>query len=155
MRPTDAAFVVAVHEMPHAAQYLNAPTEELVIQTLADPARLSLILESDDRPVGMMLVGLTAPWLLELQQLAIGEPGHGFGREAIRWLLREAFERRGAHRLWLEVRADNAPAIALYERCGFRHEGTWRDGYRHARNGTYHDLRAYGVLEGEYRASTT
>lgn len=36
---------------------------------------------------------------------------------------------RGAQWLWLEVRASNAPARALYERCGFQQVGMRRDYY--------------------------
>jgi len=36
---------------------------------------------------------------------------------------------QGAQWLWLEVRAGNAPARALYERCGFQQVGARRDYY--------------------------
>ncbi|MEO6990769.1 MAG: GNAT family N-acetyltransferase [Candidatus Baltobacteraceae bacterium] len=146
MLAADAPFVVALHRRSHVARYVDAPSEGQVARALDDPSRLSLLIEVDARPAGMMLVGLTAPWLIELQRLVIAEPGRGLGRAAIRWLVQETFDRRGAHRLWLEVRADNAPARGLYESSGFTHEGTWRDGYRDAQSGAYSDLCAYGLL---------
>ncbi|MQA05796.1 MAG: ribosomal-protein-alanine N-acetyltransferase [Streptosporangiales bacterium] len=46
------------------------------------------------------------------------EQGHGWGTRLLRSLLDEAHRRRCANVL-LEVRGDNAPALALYERHGF------------------------------------
>jgi RimJ/RimL family protein N-acetyltransferase len=62
-----------------------------------------------------------------------------------------AFDDLGAHRVYLEVTADNAAARALYERAGFVLEGTWRDGYRDAATGTFRDLCAYGMLARDRR----
>jgi ribosomal-protein-alanine N-acetyltransferase len=54
--------------------------------------------------------------------------GKGLGARLLQALLDEAARRR-ARRVALEVRADNAPAIALYERFGFRREGVRRGYY--------------------------
>lgn len=42
--------------------------------------------------------------------------GTGLGRSLMQWLLEQA---AGTEAVLLEVRADNAPAIALYEKFGF------------------------------------
>ncbi|HEU5033671.1 MAG TPA: ribosomal protein S18-alanine N-acetyltransferase [Mycobacteriales bacterium] len=47
---------------------------------------------------------------------------HGIGTALLSALVEEA-DRRGCAHLDLEVRADNPPAIALYERFGFRRIG--------------------------------
>lgn len=52
----------------------------------------------------------------------------GLGARLLQALLDEAARRR-ARRVALEVRADNAPAIAMYERFGFRREGVRRGYY--------------------------
>lgn len=44
----------------------------------------------------------------------------------------EALDSAGIRRLFLEVAADNAPAIALYARCGFATVGSRRAYYRRA-----------------------
>jgi N-acetylglutamate synthase len=44
--------------------------------------------------------------------------GQGLGRAIVSALLAEAAD-KGAHRAYLQVTADNAPALALYERYGF------------------------------------
>ncbi|HEX7338999.1 MAG TPA: GNAT family N-acetyltransferase [Rhodanobacteraceae bacterium] len=66
--------------------------------------------------------------------------GRGVGRALLDAVLAQA-RRRGCDRLQLEVRTDNAPAIALYEHTGFdrfgMHRGYYADGcdaWRYARN---------------------
>jgi len=53
--------------------------------------------------------------------------GRGLGRQLLAHTLAE-FEDRGIRRCLLEVRASNAPALALYRRCGFSVDGI-RKGY--------------------------
>jgi ribosomal-protein-alanine N-acetyltransferase len=48
----------------------------------------------------------------------------------------------GVQDLWLDVRADNRPAIALYEAVGFRSQGTRR---RYYQDGTDAVLMAWGA----------
>lgn len=55
--------------------------------------------------------------------------GRGIGARLLQALLDEATRRRQT-RVLLEVRADNAPAIALYERFGFRRTGIRRGYYQ-------------------------
>ncbi len=56
-----------------------------------------------------------------------------FARRGVGWALLQACEKyargRQKSRLTLEVRYDNAPAIALYEKCGFRQFGEHEDYY--------------------------
>ena len=70
-------------------------------------------------------VGLFAvPPEADVQTIAVAprSQGRGLGRELLDALVVEA-ERRGCTQLFLEVRVDNEPAIALYERLGFRDLG--------------------------------
>jgi len=55
--------------------------------------------------------------------------GRGLGARLMRSVLAAA-RSRGLVRVALQVRADNARAIALYERLGFRHEGRLRRNLR-------------------------
>jgi [ribosomal protein S18]-alanine N-acetyltransferase len=56
----------------------------------------------------------------------------GLGRFLLR-LARDLGARRGAREAWLEVRAGNGPAIALYESQGFREAGRRRGYYSRPR----------------------
>ena len=53
----------------------------------------------------------------------------GIAEQLIENLIEELKE-RGSHALMLEVRASNAPAIALYEKMGFRQVGLRKNYYR-------------------------
>ncbi|MEX1079681.1 MAG: ribosomal protein S18-alanine N-acetyltransferase [Homoserinimonas sp.] len=57
----------------------------------------------------------------DIQTIAVAESArrHGLGRTLMRQLMTEAHQ-RGAARLFLDVRADNPGAQALYEALGFR-----------------------------------
>ncbi len=56
--------------------------------------------------------------------------GRGVGRACIRWLAQMAFRDLGAHRLWLDVKALNLRAQALYRSEGFVEEGRLRESVR-------------------------
>jgi RimJ/RimL family protein N-acetyltransferase len=74
---------------------------------------------------------------------------HGYGTDAILTLLGFAFDEMNLHRVWLEVHADNARAIACYHKCGFLEEGRKRDD--RYRGGRYIDTVVMGILEEEFR----
>lgn len=61
--------------------------------------------------------------------IAIGEKGYwgqGYGTDAIRLVLRDAFERLGMRRVDLITDIDNERGIRCYEKCGFVREGVLR-----------------------------
>lgn len=76
--------------------------------------------------------------------------GLGYGSDAIKALLRFAFDELNLHRVYLLVFAYNQRAIRCYRKCGFQQEGVLRDALY--RDGRYHDLLVMSVLESEYRA---
>jgi RimJ/RimL family protein N-acetyltransferase len=108
----------------------------------------------DDRPVGS----------IDLHQvdlrngsaslgIAIGDPvdtGKGYGSDALRTLLGFGFDQLRLERIELEVYDHNEGARRLYERVGFRHEGT----SRHAlySDGAFHDVHRMSVLREEWTA---
>ncbi|MFN2227553.1 MAG: GNAT family N-acetyltransferase [Anaerolineae bacterium] len=85
--------------------------------------------------------------------IGIGEAeyrGKGYGGDALRLILRYAFDELNLERVGLDVISNNEAAIRAYERAGFRHEGTMR----HAvlRDGVWHDRLIMGILRPEWRA---
>lgn len=70
--------------------------------------------------------------LLNISVLAPGQR-QGRGARVMEYLFAHARE-RGAQRMFLEVRTGNAPALALYRRCGFAQIGR-RKGYYPAHAG--------------------
>jgi ribosomal protein S18 acetylase RimI-like enzyme len=65
------------------------------------------LLKLEDRHAGLFAVHTAEPWR-----------GRGFARAVVAALLAEA-RRRGAQTAYLQVTAENAPALALYRRFGF------------------------------------
>jgi diamine N-acetyltransferase len=78
--------------------------------------------------------------------------GRGHGRTAIRLLAAMAFRDLGAHRFWLDVKARNLRAQALYRSEGFVEEGRLRESVRIGDG--YDSLVVMSMLEAEHRART-
>jgi RimJ/RimL family protein N-acetyltransferase len=79
--------------------------------------------------------------------LLIGAKKHqsrGFGKSAIRLIKDYAFGELGLRRLYLEVLADNAVAVQVYEKCGFQKEGCLRSHVFKA--GTFKDVLLMGLV---------
>ncbi|AQP53614.1 hypothetical protein CBF34_00700 [Vagococcus penaei] len=75
--------------------------------------------------------------------------GKGYGDEAVRLILRYAFDHLGLHKVNLSVHAYNVGAIHLYEKIGFLREGVNREAIY--RDGQWFDQYDYGFLQNEYR----
>jgi RimJ/RimL family protein N-acetyltransferase len=76
--------------------------------------------------------------------------GKGYGTDAMRIMMRLAFDKMNLHRLYLDVHDYNSRAIASYAKCGFKREAVLRE--HHFRHGKYCDTIVMGILESEYRA---
>ena len=85
---------------------------------------------------------------LGLGILGVENRGRGLGGEACRLALHHAFGEMRLQRVHLHVYTDN-PAVRLYERLGFRIEGTLR---RHGwKRGAWRDQHVMGILCEEWR----
>lgn len=73
--------------------------------------------------------------------------GHGYAHDATLTLLHYAFADLNLNRIYLRTYADNANALAFYERCGFLREGTEREALY--MGGTFRDLVLMSVLRKE------
>jgi diamine N-acetyltransferase len=85
---------------------------------------------------------------IELRRIVIIEKGSGYGKKAIALVKRLAFEKLGAHRLWLDVREKNDRARYVYQSQGFQEEGKLREYIMY--NGEYESLIVMSILETEY-----
>lgn len=74
--------------------------------------------------------------------------GKGIAKQSTVLLLKKAFDEYGLHRVYLNVLADNTAAIRLYEKCGFRFEGEFREHL--ILEGRYVNLKWYGLLDNEF-----
>jgi RimJ/RimL family protein N-acetyltransferase len=70
--------------------------------------------------------------------------GKGYGSDALRVLVRYAFEYLNLHRLWCKSDADSPDIARFYERAGFLREGTLREHEFH--RGAYVDKALWGIV---------
>ena len=98
---------------------------------VGSPTILTLVAEADGAVVGYVLVqiraGSNAGWLTSLA-VSPGAAGRGLGRSLVD-AAEAATRRAGRTRLRLEVRADNAGALRLYEQAGYGRTGAEADYY--------------------------
>jgi len=83
--------------------------------------------------------------------ITIGEKqfwGKGLGSDALRIVVRLAFDKMNLNRLWLSVLVDNPRAVRCYEKCGFVREGLLRqESYV---DGKYRDVLLMALLREDY-----
>ena len=96
-----------------------------------DPTRVSFVIETlDGVPIGnIVLIGVDVAHRRAELGIAIGEKGdwgRGYGTDAIRVVLRFAFEVLKLRRVELITDVDNERGIRAYEKCGFVREGLLR-----------------------------
>ncbi len=121
------------------------------IEAARDPNPHWAILDLAGRHLGM--IDLRIHWALRSAGggLVIGERsawGQGYARDAVRVRTRFAFETLGLHRVEGHT---ISPAIRrVYEKCGYRHEGTQRQ--KIWRHGTWQDAEMYAILDQDFRA---
>lgn len=114
----DLATIIALERSSFPS---DAWSEAMMREELLSPHSYYLVDEEAGTLVGY--AGLRAPRGTrdaDVQTIAVAEAarGHGRGRILLRSLLQEA-QNRGAHEMFLEVRADNPGAEALYISEGF------------------------------------
>ncbi|SFS00767.1 Protein N-acetyltransferase, RimJ/RimL family [Halomicrobium zhouii] len=112
----------------------------------------SFVLYASDQPVGIAGLHLDPyPWgYAEVGYMVHPDHwGHGYATDAVRCLVRYAFDERRLHKVGADVYAPNEASQRVLEKVGFEREGVRRD---HAFvDGDHVDLYEYGLLESEWR----
>ena len=72
----------------------------------------------------------------------------GFGTDALRIVIRLAFDKMNLNRVWLTVLVDNPRAVRCYEKCGFVREGLLRQ--ESFVDGKYRDVLMMAILREDY-----
>jgi RimJ/RimL family protein N-acetyltransferase len=83
--------------------------------------------------------------------ITIGEKslwGKGLGSDALRVVIRLAFDKMNLNRVWLTVLVDNPRAVRCYEKCGLVREGLLRQ--ESFVDGKYRDVLTMAILREDY-----
>src|SRR3954468_8173499 len=134
LRPTmtsDIEFVLSLEQDPENLAFITPWERTQHEAAIRFPDFRHFIIEGGDdlSAVGfLILIGCRSPnQSLELKRMVVQSKGAGFGRAALRVAKKVAFDDLGAHRFWLDVKARNTRAKALYDSEGFVVEGTLRE----------------------------
>ncbi len=122
-------------------------------QQLQDRNRKVLAIETEDGETIGNIALEEIDWKNRKATLGIvigekGRWGQGYGTEAIRTLLRFAFEELNLNRVSLAVFDFNERARRCYRRCGFQEEGVLRQA--HYTEGRYHDVILMAILREDW-----
>lgn len=109
--------------------------------------------EGEEEPIGVIsLMNISEANASADLSVIVGERkdrDQGLGTEAIRVILRYAFEELGLNRVGLSVFEFNEAAISAYEKLGFEREGRMQRAIR--RDEEYHDAILMRILDSEWR----
>jgi len=140
-------------------RFINAETEatwfDAYLTQRAQQVRLAICEQGSDRHLGNVQLLQIHPVHRSAEfSILIGEAtarGQGIGLRASQLCLQHAFDDLNLHRIWLQVRSDNLPALKLYQRLGFVEEGRLRQAA--FKQGQYVDLLIMGLLADEFRTT--
>jgi ribosomal-protein-alanine N-acetyltransferase len=124
-RPATVDDLDAIMALERASFPTDAWSPSMMREELTSPHGWYVVVEEAGRLIGYAgLRAVQGAADADVQTIAIadGARGRGRGRALLRTLIAEA-ARRGAHDLFLEVRADNPVAQALYASEGFQELG--------------------------------
>lgn len=128
----DLFFMIGLETEAEAKPWLARWTRERHLEAFRRDDEEPLIVIEDGEPVGYALLsGIGNENAgIEVRRIVVARKGEGVGRRALALVVDRAFERHGAHRVWLDLMTGNARAERAYEAVGFVKEGVMRDSLR-------------------------
>ncbi len=147
-------------EVWRLTSWMAEPMRRVAVERLFEDRETSSLEESfaihedgEDDPIGIIsLMNISEVNASADLSIIVGERkdrDRGLGTEAIRIILRYAFEDLGLNRVGLSVFEFNKAAISAYEKLGFEREGRMQRAVR--RGGEYHDAILMRILASEWR----
>jgi RimJ/RimL family protein N-acetyltransferase len=126
-------------------------------ENIAEPPSdvLEFIIQADGRAVGDLdlfrIEERNRSAMIGVGIWSADDRGKGYGYDALRTVVRWAFDHLNMHRIELNADPGNAPAIRIYEKCGFQREGLRRQ--HHFEDGAWHDELSMGLLRADFDAA--
>jgi diamine N-acetyltransferase len=155
LRPTmlsDLDFVISVEEDPACRPFITPWERTQHEGAVRFPDFRHFIVEAGTgtQAVGFVILQgcRSRHRSVELKRMVIRTQGQGLGRACLRQLKQMAFRDLHAHRFWLDVKAYNTRAKALYDSEGFVEEGRLRECVK--TDAGYDSLVVMSLLETEY-----
>lgn len=149
----DLAYVLSAEHDKDNGRFVTVWLEDQHRAALSDENSAHMIIEdeSDRRVMGFVILsGLqNSHRSVEFMRIVVTDKGKGYGRAAVGAIKRYAFDTLSAHRLWLDVKEHNTRARAIYEKEGFRYEGTLRECLKGPTG--FESLVVMSMLEQEFR----
>jgi ribosomal-protein-alanine N-acetyltransferase len=129
VRPMRWPDIEPVHRLESELFTVDPWSIEQFWSELAQQSRAYAVAVDGDRIIGYAGAFLLAPDS-DVQTIAVSprDQGRGVGAILLTWLIEQAVA-QGCRQMLLEVRSDNVPAIAMYERFGFERISVRRDYY--------------------------
>ncbi len=129
---TDLEALTALEAGADSVHWLGETGLDWHRRSFADPDQEHLLVESDRRVVGfVVLAGVLKPDdAIELRRIVVTTTmrGQGFGHGLVEAAVERAYDHHGAAQVWLSVPATNVRARALYESESFAVTRTIQDG---------------------------
>lgn len=163
MRPAEARDLEAMRELRNdpstwptlgSIDHISEEGQRVWFERLcADKTRAYFVVHEDDVFVGTIRMDEIDRINRSVRVGADVVPskrGQGYGTRIYTLILKWCFDYWNCHRVWLLVMDTNRAGKHLYEKSGFRLEGTQREAI--LRNGAYVDYHVMGILETEYRS---
>jgi ribosomal protein S18 acetylase RimI-like enzyme len=145
-RGDEAGLIADIWGLPQHRMWIEPPDSDEIADAIA--ADNGLLWEVDGEVLGFATLLTWVPGVWGLSALAVTRPGQG--EPLLRAILAEVFGPRDAHRIGFDVTADNARALRLYERLGFRREGLIRECWLRP-DGAWVDCVLLGLLRREWQ----
>lgn len=145
-RAGDAGFVHALWTAPQNALWLDPPEGDQIAAATA--AGDLLVWEAGGAPAGFAALTNWMAGVWSLRQFATTRPG--IGRPFLTAVLDEMFGPRAAHRVGLDITADNTRALRFFGQAGFVREGVWRECWQRPA-GDWVDCVFMAMLDREWR----
>jgi aminoglycoside 6'-N-acetyltransferase len=155
LREGDLAPLARILAEPAVARYWPAYDLERVRQEYfaGDDDLVVFAIERDGEVIGLVQYGEEDDPMYRHAGvdlfLRTADHGRGLAREALTAVIDHLFTDRGHHRIVIDPAADNARAIAAYQKLGFRRVGLLRE-YERGPDGAFHDGLLLDLLASDW-----